>query len=67
MTIPPTGDDDGPPLWTFTMKHAASTKNNMLCGLTLPLWAELAWRERAHIDWCTYWRRVLSVHPALLQ
>ena len=49
------------PTPTFTPKERWSFKNNAICGICLPQWLELLYRERWHVDWLRYWQRVLFV------
>ena len=49
------------PTPTFTPQHRWSTKNNAICGICLDAWVELLYRYRKHVEWRTYWFRVLFV------
>ena len=49
------------PTPAFTPGHRWSFKNNAICGICLPQWLEMLWQQRRHVDWRSYWQRVLFV------
>lgn len=40
-------------------KHKWTVHLHLLLGIALPAWLKLLWRHARHIDWRTYWHRVV--------
>ena len=47
------------PTPAFGPKHRWEFKNNAISGICLFAWLELLWSRRRHVDWSSYWQRVL--------
>ena len=48
-------------VYPFTPKFLKSCKNNPLCGICVGQWCKLLWTRRHHIDYRTYWPRLVMI------